>query len=413
MQNELLVPEKYYHSFKKGRLSHSRLWGIYLSNAYGSLQNFATACTVQKPTTLFMYLSAFSQMGGIEKVNRLILQALEEDGTAFAYGLHDSAIDDRYTRPYYTKGFSGNKISFLLTLFIHRKQFNRVIVGHLNLAPAIWLMQIVRPTFQITVMTHGIEAWPKQKGFQKWLLQKADNIISVSNYTKEQLIQNTGIDDSNIRVLPNALDPYFKLPDLQNKLSYLKSRYQIKEENTILLTITRMSSIEQYKGYDVVLQAIANLPTNVKKSVKYILAGKSDAAEYSRIQQLIADYQLEEQVIMPGFIADDEIQDHYQLANLFLMPSKMEGFGIVLIEAVASGTQVIAGNGDGSKEALRNGELGKLVNPSDSLAIQDAIENLLQDQSNKMAGHITKYKDAYDYYDPVAYQKRFKKIVFK
>jgi asparagine synthase (glutamine-hydrolysing) len=413
MQNELLVPEKYYNSFNKSRLTHSRLWGIYLSNAYGSLQNFATAGKVQKPTTLFMYLSAFSQTGGIEKVNRLILQSLEEDGTAFAYGLHDSAIDERYTRPYYTKGFSGNRISFLLTLFIQRQQFNRVIVGHLNLAPALWLMQIMRPTLHITVMTHGIEAWPKQTGFKKWLLQKADTIISVSNYTKEQLIQNTGIGGSNISVLPNALDTYFKLPDLLNKLRYLKSRYQIKEDNTILLTITRMSSSEQYKGYDVVLQAIANLPANVKRTVKYILAGKSDAAEYSRIQQLIVDYQLEDQVIMPGFIADDEIQDHYQLANLFLMPSKMEGFGIVLIEAVASGTQVIAGNGDGSKEALRNGELGKLVNPSDSLAIQEAIENSLQDQSNKMAGHITKYKDAYDYYDPVAYQKRLKKIVFK
>jgi len=419
MQNELLVPKKYYHSFIKGHLSHSRLWGIYLSNTYGSLQNFATADKVQKPTTLFMYLSAFSQTGGIEKVNRLILQALQENHAdipkndrAFAYGLHDSAIDDRYTRPYYTKGFSGKTNSFLYTLFFNRKQFNRVIVGHLNLAPAVWLMQIMNTTLQITVMTHGIEAWHKQKGFKKWLLQKADTIISVSNYTKEQLIQNSGIDGSKISVLPNALDTYFKTPDLQNKLGYLKSRYHLKEKDIVLLTIARMSSAEQYKGYDMVLYAIANLPASQKKHLKYILAGKSDRAEFARIQQLIADYKLQDHVIMPGFVEDDEIQDHYQLANLFLMPSTMEGFGIVLIESFASGTHVVAGNGDGSKEALRNGKFGMLINPSDPLAIQYAIESSLLVQSNKLAGHITKYKDAYDYYDPAVYKKRFKNLAF-
>jgi glycosyltransferase involved in cell wall biosynthesis len=273
-------------------------------------------------------------------------------------------------------------------------------------------MQIMNPTLQITVMTHGIEAWHKQKGFKKWLLQKADTIVSVSNYTREQLVQNSGIDGSKISVLPNALDTYFKTPDLQNKLGYLKSRYHLKEKDMVLLTIARMSSAEQYKGYDMVLYAIANLPASQKKHLKYILAGKSDKPEFARIQQLIADYKLQDQVIMPGFIEDDEIQDHYQLANLFLMPSTMEGFGIVLIESFASGTHVVAGNGTISKEALRNGKFGMLINPSDPLAIQYAIESSLLVQSNKLAGHITKYKDAYDYYDPAVYKKRFKNLAF-
>jgi asparagine synthase (glutamine-hydrolysing) len=419
MQNDLLVPGKYYNSFNKGRLTHSRLWGIYLSNAYGSLQNFATAGKVQKPTTLFMYLSAFSQTGGIEKVNRLILQALEENhsdtpknDSAFAYGLHDSAIDDRYTRPYYTKGFSGKTISFLYTLFINRKQFKRVIVGHLNLAPAVWIMKIAHPTLQITVMTHGVEAWQKQKGFKKWLLQRADIIISVSNYTKEQLIKNTGIDATKICVLPNALDTYFKMPDLQNNLTYLKNRYQLKEKDMVLLTIARMSSAEQYKGYDKVLEAIAGLASKYKEQLTYILAGKYDKSEFTRIQKIITNYKLQDHVIVPGFIANDELQDHYQLANLFLMPSTMEGFGIVLIEAFASGTNVVAGNGDGSKEALGQGRFGQLVNPTDTLAIQYAIENNLLIQKNKLTGHITYYKDAYIYYDHQVYKKRFKNLAF-
>jgi asparagine synthase (glutamine-hydrolysing) len=416
MQNDLLVPEKYYNKFKKGNLSFSRLWGIYLSNAYGSLQNFTGADKIKKPTTLFMYLSAFSQTGGIEKVNRLILQALEEkdvvnSGAAIAYGLYDSFIDDRYTKPYYTKGFSGKTIFFLCTVFMNRKQFNRVIVGHLNLAPAVWIMKIMHPSLKITVMTHGIEAWHKQKGFKKWLLQSANNIISVSNYTRQQLMHNN-IDGSKIAILPNALDPYFKMPDLQKRLGYLKRRYHLAEENIVLLTIARMSSTEQYKGYDMVLCAIADMPLDKRKNIKYILAGKYDTTEFARIQCLIETYKLQDHVIIPGYIEDDEIQDHYQLANLFLMPSKMEGFGIVLIESFASGTYVVAGNSDGSKEALRHGEFGQLIDPTDIQGIKYAIESTLLSQPTKQAEYNIKYKDAYDYYDPTAYKKNFNKLAF-
>jgi glycosyltransferase involved in cell wall biosynthesis len=161
-----------------------------------------------------------------------------------------------------------------------------------------------------------------------------------------------------------------------------------------------------------VLEAIAKIPTNKRKNLKYILAGKYDAAEFNRIQHILDIYHLHDHVIVPGFIENDELQDHYQLANLFLMPSTMEGFGIVLIESFASGTNVVAGNGTISKEALHNGKFGMLVNPSDPLAIQYAIESSLLVQSNKLAGHITKYKDAYDYYDPAGYKKRFKNLAF-
>ena len=198
----------------------------------------------------------------------------------------------------------------------------------------------------------------------------------------------------------------------KNKLGYLKSRYQVKDEEMVLLTISRMSSSEQYKGYDMVIQAIANLTAKEKKHIKYILAGKADRAEFDRIQQLITNYNLQDHVIMPGFIEADELQDHYQLANLFLMPSTMEGFGIVLIESFASGTNVIAGNGDGSKEALQQGKFGMLIEPTDPLAIQHAIESSLMVQIDKLPGHITNFKEAYDYYDPAEYKKRFKNLVF-
>jgi phosphatidylinositol alpha-1,6-mannosyltransferase len=69
-----------------------------------------------------------------------------------------------------------------------------------------------------------------------------------------------------------------------------------------------------------------------------------------------------DQVILTGFIDEDELGRPFLLADLFVLPSKKEGFGIVFIEALACGLPVICGNEDGSLDAIRNGELGKAIN---------------------------------------------------
>ena len=76
---------------------------------------------------------------------------------------------------------------------------------------------------------------------------------------------------------------------------------------------------------------------------------------------------------LTGFVPDDELTDHYLLSDLFVMPSREEGFGIVYIEAMACGLPVIAGNVDGSVDALDHGKLGTLVDPTDPDAIAAAI----------------------------------------
>jgi phosphatidyl-myo-inositol dimannoside synthase len=82
-------------------------------------------------------------------------------------------------------------------------------------------------------------------------------------------------------------------------------------------------------------------------------------------------------VLMPGFVADEEVTDHYLLADVFVMPSKGEGFGIVYLEAMACGLPVIAGNKDGSTEALQFGELGTLIDPDDADELAAALVKAL------------------------------------
>ncbi len=96
------------------------------------------------------------------------------------------------------------------------------------------------------------------------------------------------------------------------------------------------------------------------------------------MEQLIQQLNLPHHVILAGFIPDSELCDHYNLCDVFAMPSKGEGFGIVYLEALACGKPTLGGNQDGAIDALCHGKLGALVNPDDVGAIAQTIIQILQ-----------------------------------
>src|SRR5205814_269912 len=105
------------------------------------------------------------------------------------------------------------------------------------------------------------------------------------------------------------------------------------------------------------------------------LAGSGPDRE--RIEALIRELNLEENVTLAGRVADNELPGFYQLCDVFAMPSKGEGFGIVFLEAMACGKPVIAGNKDGSVDAVLNGRLGVLVDPDNVVQIAEALIAIL------------------------------------
>jgi glycosyltransferase involved in cell wall biosynthesis len=331
------------------------------------------------------FLTVFSGQGGIERFNRAILLALQRVNTSNNFHLTASVVyDETPTNQNYfpasqIQTYRGNKLFFLLreALRIFKKEV--WIIGHLNLAPLGILRKKIFPSQPLILICHGIEVFSPLKGVKRRLLHKADKILAVSQYTKDQLIQLQHVPEHRIDVFPNTLDPFFKLPTSFEKPDYLLTRYAIDQHVKILFTLSRMNAEEGYKGYD---QVIKIIPSLLKEGiqVKYILAGKADDGEKRRIKELIHELHLESHVCLAGFIKEEEIIDHYLLSDLFVMPSKGEGFGIVYLEALACGVPVIAGNKDGSTEALQYGKLGKLVNPDDKEEILEAVKELLENR---------------------------------
>ncbi len=326
---------------------------------------------------LFLNLTTFSKTGGIERFNRCFLKALtelDESEVTDSYSL--SAYDNNVNEQYYPAnkylGLKTNKFAFVTQSVVTARKFDIIFLGHINMAIVGVIIKKIFPSKKVVLITHGIDVWRPLTGARAAILKIADHIFSVSNFTKSKLSELHQVDPNRVHVFPNTIDPFFPIPDAVAPIDSLDERYGISKEDFVIYTLTRLSSTELFKGYDKVIEAIGLL---VKKyhHIKYVIAGKYDDAEKQRIDKLVKQHKVENNVVLAGFVDENELVDHYRMADLYIMPSKKEGFGIVFIEALVCGLPVVAGNADGSVDALLNGELGTLVNPDSTAEIKEAI----------------------------------------
>jgi glycosyltransferase involved in cell wall biosynthesis len=364
---------------------------------------------------LFLTLRIFSATGGIEKVCRIFGKALFEmtfsGNCCFEiYSSHDTtnqSNDNAYFPSDSFLGFGNNRFEFLNAAFLKGVKSDVVILSHINLLPIGWLIKRFSPKTKLVMLAHGIEVWSLPLGIKKNMLNACDDILCVSQFTKDEMIKLHGDVAKKYSVLNNCLDPF--LPVLaERKDSFdLRSKYGLAPFDKILFTLTRMDATERYKGYDRVLQAMALLIKNMP-NLKYIIGGSYDAFEKKKIDELIIELGLKDNVIITGFIPDENLKDYFQMSDVYVMPSYNEGFGIVFIEAMYFGLPVIAGNKDGSVDALLNGKLGTLIDPMDIEALKNAIEDNFENTNKGVVN-----KDVLmEYFGYEGYKEKMEKFVF-
>jgi len=336
-----------------------------------------------KNVTLFS-LQTFSTTGGIQKMTRTLAHSLnllsERNNWDFKlWSVYDSNQDlmPQYLPAKKFRGFGVNRIRFVLKTLSTARKPDILIISHINLAIIGLLIKTINPKCKIWLVAHGIEVWRPLSLFKNLFLKHCDKIVCVSNFTKQQMINRHQVNPDVCIVLNNAVDPFMKLPEIFAKPDNLLKRYHLTPGNPVIFTLTRLASTEQYKGHDHVIKVISKLKSSFPE-IKYILSGQYDHKEEIRIQKLITEYKVDEQVILTGFIDENELPGYFLLADLFVLPSKKEGFGIVFIEALACGLPVICGNADGSIDAICNGELGKAINPDDLTELEMAITEYLK-----------------------------------
>src|SRR4029453_14895019 len=138
----------------------------------------------------------------------------------------------------------------------------------------------------------------------------------------------------------------------------------------VMLTLGRIAAGECYKGFDEVIDVLPQLLQQFP-DLKYLIVG--DGSDRGRLEAAVKARGLSNCVIFAGRILESEKVAHYNLADVFVMPSYGEGFGIALIEAAACGIAIVGSSVDGSRDALLDGRLGRMVDPKQPDQLIEAI----------------------------------------
>jgi glycosyltransferase involved in cell wall biosynthesis len=246
-----------------------------------------------------------------------------------------------------------------------------VVTTHLHFLPALRLLHWLRGIPVVSVL-HGIEAWNLRSGLRIWAMRAADHLIAVSHHTRQVVIDSYGVDPAKISVVPNTFDTVRFTPG--PKPAHLLKRYGLRADQQVLLTVSRLARSERYKGHRQMLIALESIRCRFPQ-VCYLVVGTGD--DLPSLRAAVVARGLEDCVILAGHVPGEELPDHYRLCDAFVMPSSKEGFGIVFLEAMSSGKPVVAGNLDGSVDALDQGRLGRLVDPFNPQEIAQAVCEVL------------------------------------
>jgi phosphatidyl-myo-inositol dimannoside synthase len=247
-----------------------------------------------------------------------------------------------------------------------------VFCGHLNMVPLAWILAR-RWRAKLWVQMHGIECWQRPREHIRALVEQADLVTCVSRYTRRRVLEWCDIEPAKVRVLPNTLSEQFDTPSLPRKAG--ASQTQCASRSLSALTVARLSASERYKGHDVMIRALALLGPSVR-NVKYVIAGDGD--DRPRLETLVWQLGLVDCVSFVGRVDEAGLPALYDAADVFVMPSTGEGFGIVFLEAQQRGCTVIASSADGAADPLRDGADGYLVEPNDPQALANLLRSLAQ-----------------------------------
>lgn len=320
---------------------------------------------------LLLTSDAFGGHGGIAQYNRDLLTAL----SAMADVEEIVAIPRLAPLPvgdlppklaYHVEGVGGKARYVRTILKVLRGRFDLVICGHINLLPLAWLVSI-RARAPLVLLVYGIDVWqPHESMLTRVLLRRVDAVWSISEITRDKMAAWSKVAIERFHLLPNAidLDRYGMAP----KDAALVVRYGLVGRK-VMLVLARLVSAERYKGVDELLEIMPDLLAYESK-LTFLVAGTG--SDRPRLEGKAERLGVSDRVIFTGYVPESEKVAHFCLADAFVMPGRREGFGFVFLEAMACGVPVVASTLDGSREAVRFGKLGQIVNPDDRTALVQA-----------------------------------------
>lgn len=312
---------------------------------------------------------AYGGRGGIAQYNRDFLGALVATGALSSITVLPRHAPDSVEPPAPIRQLPPRPGRIEYSLAAVRVALSRpvdlVFCGHLFMAPLAAMIARLKRA-KLIVQTHGIEAWPQPVWQQRRAVEAADMVLCVSRHTRAKVLDWAAIAPERVIVLPNTVRDEFTPGDgaaLRTSLGLDGKR--------VLLTVGRMDPTQQYKGQD---RVIASIPRLVAQGIDvcYLVVGEGN--DRARLEGLARDAGVAERVRFLGPVGFQSLIETCRMADLFVLPSVGEGFGIAFLEALACGTPALGLDIAGAKDALADGRLGSLVGEPE---LSGAIARLL------------------------------------
>ncbi len=229
-------------------------------------------------------------------------------------------------------------------------------------------------------------------GVERWMANRAERVITCSAYMREHVADIYGLEESRITVIPNGIDPSELVP--VDDLDALRARFAEPDERLVLL----VGRLVYEKGFQLALEALPGLIERLG-NVRFIVAGSGTAEQ--ELRQQAKELGLDEYGTFLGWIGDDVLHSLYRIADLTVVPSIYEPFGLVALEAMASGCPCLVADTGGLREVVPNEDVGLRFRSRDPHSLGQMAERLLTDEQlrDRLVAEASEHVLSFDWAD--------------
>jgi phosphatidyl-myo-inositol dimannoside synthase len=285
-------------------------------------------------------------------------------------GLHTVRVG---TLEFSVSGYAASKTQFALAAWKAAGRNPALVIAlHPHLAPVVWAMKARWRKVCSIVFTHGVEVWQPLGWPRGAALRRADLVLAPSVDTEKHLIADQHILPAKVQRLAWGLDPDFEAR--AESAVALEPPPSFPQTGRIILTVGRWDRAEKYKGADTL---IAALPRVLKGTPDASLVLVGDGDDRPRLEQLARDGGVSGNTHFLRGLTADQLSACYANCDVFALPSRGEGFGLVFLEAMAYSKPVIGGAHGGIPDIVEDGVTGLLVPHGDVEKLAHALETML------------------------------------
>ena len=209
-------------------------------------------------------------------------------------------------------------------------------------------------------------------GVERWITNRADRVIACSYYMREQIADIFGAEEERVAVIPNGIDPGDLRPHDEAGLRRLRREFAAPDEKLVLL----IGRLVYEKGFQLALEAMPSLIAAIP-GTRFLVAGSG--THEPELRRQATELGLDEHGTFLGWIGDDVLHSLYRIADVCVVPSIYEPFGLVALEAMASDCPCIVADTGGLREVVPHNEAGLRFRASDHEALGEMVERVLTD----------------------------------